>query len=775
MMFSMLMKRRIIFFFVLLTGWNDINCNERRNVICKIAKGQQPSAAPTNPPTPAGQEDPECGTDYPWIRYMTSYNADKCYLFKDFDDTMTWNNANDFCKMQGGMLVAIHSSDENDMLMSRTNGNYWIGLHDVGGRAFLWSDDSLLNYVNWANGEPNNYYDSEGCVNFYGDSGQWNDENCGTANYFICEKFISGQPGTLPPPPPQTGNCPQGFTPYGNNCYLSSEKVVMNWDGARSWCKDKGADLVSITNDYELAYLVSFLWGDANNFWIGLTDRGTGYYVWIDQTDYVYTNWQPGEPSGGDEGCVEMRITPDTHGMWNDLDCLNEIPFACYVPKNPALPAPTPTVSPIGCPTGFYTSAESKSCFMLMSTPMTWNDARSACQAQGEGIDLASISELYDNDLLYSWFFQQITSDSVWIGLQFDVDDQTSRVKYSWTDGWPVSYTNWDVSQPAGLALQTGSGCSRMSNNGRWQVIANKKQDGQEQEECTSTLLPYICKKNMGELPPPPETPVEDGVCDPDWLYSDGKDCFYVEFGINTDETRSWIEAQYSCTQRRGDLASFHSKEEIDQFIQQISGRSSHNLYIGLQSNGFEGWTWSDNSAYQYSNWGNGEPNGLTGEDCVEMYPWDGTWNDVSCLEKRGFICKRPKEFAQCKVPFSERIECGFAGVEEDYCVEKRGCCWDPTFKGGNISGCFYPGGSSPVNPDGPADSSSSGLSGGAIVGILIALVVVVAVLVFGGIYYKKNMNGAKSVPATSYSTKKPDQGAKSGGFENPMAFGSNA
>lgn len=50
---------------------------------------------------------------------------------------------------------------------------------------------------------------------------------------------------------------------------------------------------------YLKAYLVNLLWGDANNFWIGLTDRNTGYYVWIDQSDYVYTNWQPGEPSGG--------------------------------------------------------------------------------------------------------------------------------------------------------------------------------------------------------------------------------------------------------------------------------------------------------------------------------------------------------------------------------------------------------------------------------------------------------------------------------------------
>ena len=39
----------------------------------------------------------------------------------------------------------------------------------------------------------------------------------------------------------------------------------------------------------------------------------------------------------------------------------------------------------------------------------------------GDGIELASIQELYDNDLLYSWFFQTIQSDAAWIGLQFAV------------------------------------------------------------------------------------------------------------------------------------------------------------------------------------------------------------------------------------------------------------------------------------------------------------------------------------------------------------------
>jgi len=305
-------------------------------------------------------------------------------------------------------------------------------------------------------------------------------------------------------------------------------------------------------------------------------------------------------------------------------------------------------------------------------------------------------------------------------------------------------------------------------SNGRWQVLSNKLQG----VNC-NTQLPYVCKKILQEIPPPPETPVEDGVCDNDWLFSDGRDCYYVEYGTSTSETETWAEAEFSCLKRNAQLASFHSPEEVKQLVDKIP-HNVHNLYIGLRSDGYEGWTWSDGTPYQYSNWANGEPNGQDSEECVEMYPWDGSWNDVPCTEKRGFVCRRPKEYSVCKVAVNERKECGFAGIIEDQCVESRGCCWDTTFAGGNITGCFYPSGSGgqPINPVDPSGGDTdSGISGGAVFGIILAVIVILAAGVFGGIYYKKNVSSKsnKSVPNTTFNT---DQ---SKGFDNPMAFGTDA
>ena len=54
-----------------------------------------------------------------------------------------------------------------------------------------------------------------------------------------------------------------------------------------------------------------------------------------------------------------------------------------------------------------------------------------------------------------------------------------------------------------------------------------------------------------------------------------------------------------------------------------------------------DGWSWLNDDALGYTNWAPNEPsdNGTYGEDCVEMYPWSGQWNDIGCSSTNGFIC----------------------------------------------------------------------------------------------------------------------------------------
>ena len=50
---------------------------------------------------------------------------------------------------------------------------------------------------------------------------------------------------------------------------------------------------------------------------------------------------------------------------------------------------------------------------------------------------------------------------------------------------------------------------------------------------------------------------------------------------------RSFYEAQASCEARGSTLASFHTYNETQNVFSLIAGQPSHNLFIGLYSDGF--------------------------------------------------------------------------------------------------------------------------------------------------------------------------------------------
>ena len=59
-----------------------------------------------------------------------------------------------------------------------------------------------------------------------------------------------------------------------------------------------------------------------------------------------------------------------------------------------------------------------------------------------------------------------------------------------------------------------------------------------------------------------------------------------------------------------------------------------------LSSGGLQ---WTDGSPYEYFNWNDGEPSdedGSENENCVELYTFNGKWNDIICGASNGYVCK---------------------------------------------------------------------------------------------------------------------------------------
>uniref|UniRef100_M9T298 Lectin-Cyl-2 n=1 Tax=Cylindrophis ruffus TaxID=186578 RepID=M9T298_CYLRU len=124
------------------------------------------------------------------------------YCYKYFDKHLTWSDAEIYCRdqMMGAHLASIHDWAESFQLYKYLSNHaqvhlfirdhVWIGLGDPQKRRiWRWSDGSSFNYTSWNQGEPNNLFYSEYCVELWANSRyiKWNDKNCKSWQSFLCK------------------------------------------------------------------------------------------------------------------------------------------------------------------------------------------------------------------------------------------------------------------------------------------------------------------------------------------------------------------------------------------------------------------------------------------------------------------------------------------------------------------------------------------------------------------------------------------------------------
>lgn len=133
--------------------------------------------------------------------------------------------------------------------------------------------------------------------------------------------------------------------------------------------------------------------------YMGLVRTGPGPsdFVWSDGTPFVFTNWNGGEPSGGNENCVEMLDS----GKWNDIPSADQRTHMCEKPcaVTTAAPptttptTPTTTVTFFTCDNGW--SSYQKSCYKLLGNLLAQDLQRTNCHNQGG--ELVSIADANEN------------------------------------------------------------------------------------------------------------------------------------------------------------------------------------------------------------------------------------------------------------------------------------------------------------------------------------------------------------------------------------------
>ncbi|XP_071511250.1 macrophage mannose receptor 1-like [Diadema antillarum] len=162
-------------YFYKIGTWNDHKCSNENRFVCKMPKF-----------APSGR----CGTGW-----MYDENSMNCFWF--VTDWLNQNDADVQCQLRGGFLTSILSPVESVFLFTYSEyyrlvdgiTHFWIGLHDsTQEQGFLWTDGSPVSFLNWADGEPNDYGQGEDCVELMTSNGQWNDVKCDDTNPYICRR-----------------------------------------------------------------------------------------------------------------------------------------------------------------------------------------------------------------------------------------------------------------------------------------------------------------------------------------------------------------------------------------------------------------------------------------------------------------------------------------------------------------------------------------------------------------------------------------------------------
>lgn len=108
---------------------------------------------------------------------------------------------------------------------------------------------------------------------------------------------------------------------------------------------------------------------------------------------------------------------------------------------------------------------------------------------------------------------------------------------------------------------------------------------------------------------------------------------------------RTFQEATDDCKAWGGYLAALTDQPEIDA-LSGLLPKNGEDCWIGADDLAADGtFVWLDGEVWNYAPqqppWQNGEPNGGTNENCVEIYT-SGRLNDDSCSKSQNYLCERP-------------------------------------------------------------------------------------------------------------------------------------
>tara|TARA_B100000427_G_scaffold322404_1_gene324354 strand:- start:381 stop:2528 length:2148 start_codon:yes stop_codon:yes gene_type:complete len=215
--------------------------------------------------------------------------------------------------------------------------------------------------------------------------------------------------------------------------YASPPEFQLDWEMANGiLSEEEGIDLVTITSEEENQFLTHVLdeMGIDDPFYTG------GYYNtddynwhWATGESWDYENWADGQPDGVGEGRVlvfnDNGFGP---GEWDDWYGGEQLRIIIELSND--------TQDDFE-----YLGEFNGSEYYLSDSAMDWYSAQNFVE-QHDDADLVAINSEEENNFL----MESVPGEPAWIGLHAP-DSDWSMVD-SWTNGEPITYTNWAPNEP---------------------------------------------------------------------------------------------------------------------------------------------------------------------------------------------------------------------------------------------------------------------------------------------------------------------------------------
>ncbi|CAB4014988.1 macrophage mannose receptor 1-like, partial [Paramuricea clavata] len=363
-----------------------------------------------------------------WIAFGMS-----CYEFTTGGSS--WNDARSRCQSLGGDLATISTPVEQALITGQIKTTSWIGLVGTQRRYsrfisrrpyirrlyqrrrfhtitpttaikfnFVWQNHSPARYTNWRALTTYSYRGARICVCALGSSGSWAKYPCTSNPSSICEKEKDETRAAV------------------NTTIVDVPKFTRVCQYSHTLLSCPSGSVIKIQRGF---------WGrkqrDLCRF-VSIIDCGL-------DTEPAITDKLRKQCDGSSICKVEASNDPKHLGN----PCLGvykylEVNYTCGLKGTVKDP----------CPPGWIRSKhDSVACYRLIPSKKSWSDSEKTCK--GYGAKLISIRDKSEQVFATS-LMERAWNTDVWIGLS---DENTSNT-FKWSDGIPVSWTNWAVGNPRG-------------------------------------------------------------------------------------------------------------------------------------------------------------------------------------------------------------------------------------------------------------------------------------------------------------------------------------